>query len=106
METEKKRRKSKLNQDIEKAIEAGCPMYWTYSSFSNVVRQFILKAVTYTYENGRVRTKTVFRSWYLSNANRVNMRLWSYSKYDQQSWKDAESKHWLTTGELMSYTRA
>jgi len=84
---------------IQTAIDKGQQLFWTL----NVYRQFTLKAVTYTWENGSARHK---RLW-CDNANRsswrgsfeLNARLIAAgARIDPRNWRNVAEKRWADYG--------
>ena len=57
-----------MNKPIIEAIAQGYPMHWQVDSNSHFCR-LKLVATTYTYENGRVRTRTLWRTYDIRHAH-------------------------------------
>jgi hypothetical protein len=80
---------------IVTAIEASHPIYWLYF---HTGRQFVLRATTYTFENGRYYSRKLYATYSGAQAYRVHQYLLSYPNYNQTTWSQAKNEYWLDTG--------
>ncbi|PKN85599.1 MAG: hypothetical protein CVU46_10540 [Chloroflexi bacterium HGW-Chloroflexi-8] len=82
---------------IKDVLENDFPVFWVYS---NDWKRFQLIAITYTWENGNQRYRTVWRTSILNEAMKMHLFLVDHCKqYDAGSFQSVMEDNYWNTGE-------